>query len=194
MKGSHAAPPAFLFFGVFSGYKALLSRVRDQIVARYGPLHLRGESAIFPFPETRTYGRTMGQNLLRQFFVLATPWPQDGLAPVKREAILLEERIQSKGTFPVERPVNIDPGLINDCRIVLASTKDYAHRIYRCDGIWEEVTLYFEGGEYRPLPWTYPDFRSKEYHAFFAPLRQELLDLTRSGRATTPPPSAPPLP
>jgi hypothetical protein len=188
------APPAFLFFGAITGFEALFAEIKDLIASQFGPLHERGESALFPFPETRTYGRSMGPGLLRKFFVLSSPWPQDGLAEVKHAALSMEKKIEASGSFPVERPVNIDPGLINDCRIVLASTKDYAHRLYRRGGIWEEVTLFFEKGKYRTLPWTYPDFRSPAYHAFFEAFRDERLCRIKSGQWPTPPPCVPPFP
>ena len=134
----------------------------------------------------------MGSNLRRKFFVLDALWPQDGLASVKHHTGEMEELILQSGEYPVERPVNIDPGILNDCRIVLASTKDYAHRLYRGDGIWEEITLCFKKGEYCSLPWTYPDFRAPEYHAFFKPFRLELLERWKAlGSEAAPPASRP---
>jgi uncharacterized protein DUF4416 len=180
------APLALLFFGVFTAFEHVFPLVRSLIEARFGPLHARGESPAFPFPETRTYRRSMGAPLLRRFYVLGAPWPQDGLAPVKLLTGALEDEVRRSETFPVERPVNIDPGLINDCRVILASTKDYSHRIYRGQGVWEEVTLIYEKGAWRPLPWTYPDFRAPTYHAFFEALRKDVLAASRS------PTSAPP--
>ena len=118
----------------------------------------------------------MGKNLQRQFFTLAEPQPQDSLARIKHAAIELERELSKGGAYEVLRPVNIDPGLLNDCRVILASTKDYAHRLYRGDGIWEELTLIYQHGEFTPLPWTYPDFRATTYHEFFARLRRDLLD------------------
>jgi len=123
----------------------------------------------------------MGPNLERRFVVLGEPWPEDGLAAVKLATLAIEDEVARAGRHPVERPVNIDPGIINDCRIILASTKDYAHRIYRGSGVWEEITLFFSDGAYRTHPWTYPDFRSPDYHEFFLPFREEILDL-RTGR------------
>jgi hypothetical protein len=185
------APRAFLFFGIITGFRDLFDEVRGRIATEFGMLHPRGESPIYPFPETRTYEDTMGRGLERRFLVLAEPWPEDGLAAVKHAALAIESEVARAGRHPVERPVNIDPGLINDCRIILASTKDYAHRIYRGAGIWEEITLRFEDGEYRTHPWTYPDFRSPLYHEFFLPFRDEILSI-RSGRPRGRGPSGPP--
>lgn len=175
MREIRPPPDAFLFFGVFTGFPELFGKVKARLESEYGPLHARGESPTFTFPETRTYHRTMGSGLLRKFFVPARRWPQHGLAPVKLRAVSLEREIAAEHDLGVERPVNIDPGLINDCRIILASTKDYSHRLHRAGGIYEEVTLIFEHGAYRPLPWTYPDFKNPGYHAFFEPLREEII-------------------
>jgi len=175
------APRAFLFFGIITGFRDLFDGVRERIVVEFGDLHPRGESPIYPFPSTRTYEDSMGPKLERMFFVLGEPWPEDGLAAVKLAALAIEDEVARAGRHPVERPVNIDPGLINDCRIILASTKDYAHRIYRDSGVWEEITLFFADGAYRTHPWTYPDFRCPDYHGFFLPFREEILHL-RTGR------------
>lgn len=169
--------PAFLFFGVITSRSEIIDETRDLLVERYGSLHPRGESPVFPFPETRTYRSTMGTALKKRFFVVGKRLPQDGLAAVKIDAIDLEKVIAEswKERTGLERPVNIDPGLINDCRIILASTKDHAHRIYRGEGVWEEVTLVFRDGKYRELPWTYRDFKNPDYHKFFEIFRENFL-------------------
>jgi uncharacterized protein DUF4416 len=172
-----AAPPARLFFGVITGFESLIDLLRELISARFGPLSPEEESPWFPFPDTRTYAKTMGEGPLhRKFLFLRAPWPQDRLAEVKRATIEIEDQVQASREFPVSRAVNIDPGLLNDCRIILASTKDHAHRLYRGQGIWEEITLVFRGGAYQPLEWTYRDFRSPEYAGYFAPIRARHLE------------------
>jgi hypothetical protein len=183
-KELQTASPAFLFFGVFGGDPALIDEVGRLVERRFGPLHPRGVSSLFPFPETRTYAPQMGRDLTRRFYVLARPWPQEGLAPVKLAAMEMEEEIRIAGRSPAARPVNIDPGLINDSRIILASTKDQAHRLYRGGGIWEEITLIYRHGAYHPLPWTYRDFLNPGYHRFFEAFRDELLGRARSSLPT----------
>ena len=175
MSSPRVAPPAFLFFGVFTGYPELLEASKELIVGEFGALHPDGVSAVLPFPRTRTYEKTMGAVLVRQFFVLDDLRPQDCLARAKHAALKMEELLAESRSFDVPRPVNIDPGLLNDCRVILASTKDYSHRFYRGEGIWEEITLIFRHGRFEALPWTYPDFKATTYHSFFAALRQELL-------------------
>ena len=176
------APPACLFFGVITGDPALFPWIAGELERRFGELESSRESPVYPFPETRTYARTMGADLERKFFFLRERFPQDDLARVKHLTLEIEAEARDLPAARVERPVNIDPGILNDCRIILASTKDHAHRLYRGDGIYEEVTLRFVKGEYRPFEWTYPDFRSKAYHAHFEAIRRDYLDEIRGVR------------
>jgi hypothetical protein len=166
---------AYLFFGAFGCSESYLADVRELIEREYGPLDSHGVSQVFDFPDAQSYRDTMGTGLKRQFFVCEERHPQDCLAEVKHGAIELEKRITAKRPAAVERPINIDPGIINDCRIILASTKDYSHRIYRGGGIWEEITLMYRDGAYRSLPWTYRDFTNPGYHEFFEIFRDRVI-------------------
>ncbi len=168
-------PPARLFFGVFTGFEELFDWVERRLAKEFGPLDESSRSPIFPFPTTRTYSRTMGDSLQRRFFFLAAGISLDCLANVKHRTLEIEAEARQLKEWPVERAINIDPGLLNDCRIILSSTKDYAHRIYRDRGIWEEITLVYRNGRYEALPWTYPDFRAPTYHPYFADLRRKYL-------------------
>ncbi|MEI8217519.1 MAG: DUF4416 family protein, partial [Elusimicrobiota bacterium] len=68
--------------------------------------------------------------------------------------------------------MNIDPGYVTPAKVVLASTKDYSHRIYLSDGIYAEVTMMFQKGSYVFLPWTYSDYQSKAALQFFNRIRK----------------------
>jgi hypothetical protein len=70
--------------------------------------------------------------------------------------------------------VNIDPGYLTLSKVVLATTKDYSHRLYLRDGIYAEVTLHYEAGAWRPWPWTYRDYASGQYLDFFERVRESL--------------------
>ena len=86
----------------------------------------------------------------------------------------------------VKRPVNLDPGLLDGSKLILATTKDYAHRIYLSRGIYAEVTLTWRRGAFQPTPWTYRDYRTEPYLAFFAKARARFLDQLRSARPIGP--------
>ena len=70
------------------------------------------------------------------------------------------------------RLINIDPGYVDLAKLVLATTKDYAHRIFLRKGIFAEITLTFRGSSFSVNDWTYPDYRSKEYIDIFNQIRK----------------------
>jgi len=85
----------------------------------------------------------------------------------------LEKRICYEcGLGEDQRRVNLDPGYITLSKLVLATSKDYSHRVYLGAGIYAETTLRFEGGRWAPWPWTYPDYADCRYHKFFEQVRE----------------------
>ena len=69
--------------------------------------------------------------------------------------------------------VNIDPGYLLFERFVLATGKNYSHRIYIGEGIYADLTLIYQQGAYRPLPWTYPDYSEKAMGQFLMLVRKK---------------------
>jgi hypothetical protein len=95
----------------------------------------------------------------------------EGLAGIKHRTNLLESELAVEG----QRRVNLDPGIVNDSRLILATTKDFAHRIYLGSGIYAEVTLIFKDGAFRSQEWTYPDYQSQEALEFILKARERYL-------------------
>lgn len=77
-----------------------------------------------------------------------------------------------KAGFAGGRRINLDPGYIDSAKVVLVSTKDFSHRIYLGKGIYGEVTLMYSGKDYQVLPYTYHDFRTREYRDIFITARR----------------------
>ncbi len=160
--------PVKLFVGILSSIPEMMPDVERRLSSLFGPIDLRSEQ--FPFDSTPYYNAEMGQPLNRYFFGLADLIPPESIAPIKIRTNKLEAEFS--GLRPrVARPVNIDPGYLEESKIVLASTKNFSHRILVADGIYAEVTMQFESKEWRTLPWTFPDFRTGRYNAFFTALR-----------------------
>jgi len=67
-------------------------------------------------------------------------------------------------------------------KFVLATTKDHSHRIYLGQGIYAEVTLTYRDRDWRPWPWTYPDYRSEAYHRILHDIRAVLVQQLRKER------------
>jgi hypothetical protein len=157
--------PELLVVAAFSRHEAALAWGRARLEAAFGPVALASEP--FPFVHTSYYERTMGAGLIKVFLAFQELVPPDRLAEVKRQTVAWEAELAAAGRFPEGRPLNLDPGLLGLGKLVLASTKDNAHRIYLHSGIWAEVTLRFQDGHFRPWPWTYRDYQEPQTLAFF---------------------------
>lgn len=158
---------------MLSRFPELLERVEGPLTERYGPV--RRASDIIPFTFSEYYEEEMGKDLLRKFLVFANPIQADRLPEIKLFTNELEERYAAED-WPVKRPINLDPGYMNLSKLVLASTKDHAHRLYLGNGIFAEITLSYHGNAFHPMPWTYPDYRTEEYRRFFELARREFKD------------------
>jgi hypothetical protein len=172
------AEPVKLFVGMLSAYPAAFAEAEAALVEAFGPVDLRTD--LLPHEFTDYYREEMGHPLVRLFVSFEQLIPPQELPAVKRLTNEIEARAAAGKTWPVPRPVNLDPGYVTPAKLVLASTKDYSHRIYLDDGIYAEVTLLFSRSRWSELPWTYPDFRTPVYHRFFSQVRDRLLEQRRS--------------
>jgi len=133
---------------------------------RFGPVDF--ESVSVPFTQTGYYQKEMGSGLRRKFFSFRKLIAADSLSGIK----LITNRIETALSADGRRKVNLDPGYLDLARLVLASTKDFSHRIYISRGIYAEITLLYDRcGTFRPLEWTYPDYRSSCYLSIFERIR-----------------------
>jgi len=170
MGAIHPPQPVLLFMAVFTPDAAAFDWVRKRAEAQWGPVAL--ESETFPF-ETFTdyYAQTMGPALPKRLWAFENLIMPDVLAKIKRLTNDWESAFKSVTACRAERPLNIDPGYITLAKFILASTKDHAHRIYLSDGIFAETTLMYTQKQWKPLPWTYPDYQSAEYQKFLTQCR-----------------------
>jgi len=129
------------------------------------------KSDIITFAHTTYYNKEMGENLLRQWVVFEKLIFPDLLIELKHKSNEIEKKFLNKNGG---RSINIDPGLISLSSVILASTKNYSHRIYLGKGIYAEVTLIYKNGQFRPLEWTYPDYREEIVLQFFTESRTML--------------------
>lgn len=104
-----------------------------------------------------------GGGLEKRFIVFKNPIERAKLADTKIFTNGIEKEFSVEG----KRQINIAPGYLTHASLVLATTKEFPHRIYLKDGIFAEVTLLFKRNGCRSLEWTYPDFKTKETCDFF---------------------------
>jgi hypothetical protein len=151
--------------GIFTREKLVIAILishngrKDELLARLAERWGLVDYSCDPFPFTFThyYDDEMGSPIHRFFVSFDRLVDPTSLARTKQETNGIEDLFRENGN----RKVNLDPGLLSLPRFVLATTKVNAHRIPLSAGIYAEVTLLYGKGSFRPLPWTYPDFRSE---------------------------------
>ena len=172
MGAIHDPKPVMLLIAVSSRYDEALAWAAEKAQEEFGLLAL--ESEAFVFTETDYYRESMGDDLKKQFLTFQNLIDPAELARIKCETNRWEEQYAALGIHPESRPLNLDPGYITMAKLVLASTKDHAHRLYLADGIYAEFTLQYRVGQWQPCDWTYPDYRREDFQQFFSDCRERL--------------------
>ena len=157
--------PAKLVIGLFMREKALLEPLAGALSAAFGALDLI--SAWMPFDYTSYYEAEMGTPLFRRLLAFKKLIGQQELPQIKVATNALEGRYMQGG----RRRVNIDPGYLLHERFVLASGKNFSHRIYLGSGIYADLTLIYQKGNFQKLPWTYPDYADGPILSFLRQVR-----------------------
>ncbi|MCD6384815.1 DUF4416 family protein [Candidatus Sumerlaeota bacterium] len=161
--------PVKLFFGLLVGNEEILPAVLHRIELDFGHIELQTDFTLFN--HTDYYQQEMGPRILRKFIATRELMDMEELAEIKLYTNKLERLFADPQTG--NRRVNIDPGYLSLSKVVLATTKDYDHRIYLKSGIFAEVTLRYKRKfkSYEPWEWTYPDYREPFALNFFNELR-----------------------
>ncbi len=160
------------FVAVLGSDDQQMKAAAEALTGVWGPLDLR--SQVFPFAHTDYYEAEMGADLRRQFFAFERLVDPGQLPELKEQAALLEDQLASDG----RRPVNLDPGYLDYNKVVLASYKAGGQKIYMRDGVYADMVLLYERGQFNPFIWTFPDFVGPDY----APVLTELRRLYRRQR------------
>jgi hypothetical protein len=143
-----------------------LEAARRWLEGELGPIMLESERYdLTTF--TDYYVEEMGRPQWKQIYAFQAPFDPSKLAEVKRRTNARERERQP-------RTINLDPGYLTPAKVVLASAKDFSHRVALQDGIYGEVTLMYrkESASYVPLEHTVPDYRSTSVVYFFNRLRE----------------------
>jgi len=169
--------PVKLFCGILAADKQYLQQAKESLQRELGNTDL--ESDIWDFDKTEYYKDETGDNILRQFVSFEKPIDPGRLAEVKHKTNEIEKKLASLGG-DLPRPVNLDPGVIETSKLVLATTKNYSHRVYIGERMYAEVTLTFHKGGWKPFDYTYPDYARQRYHKFFTDARNRLKEQLHS--------------
>jgi hypothetical protein len=165
-------PPARLVCGLLAGRDAAFERAEARLAAEFGGIVSR--SPRLPFVFTDYYELEMGPGLKRGFIAFEPLVDPSGLAAVKIRTNALEREIAAE-LAEEGRPINLDPGCLTSAALIMATAKDFAHRIPMRAGIYGHLELLFTRTGVRLLDWTYPDFGQADIQAYFIAERRRLL-------------------
>jgi len=154
------------------------SPVRDEalrlLAGAFGPGTL--QDGVMAFDQTAYYSAEMGAPLSRVMWMAHALFGRNRLAGIKVKTNEIEKRLAKRTG---ERRVNLDPGLLTAENFILATTKNYTHRIYLKKGIFADLTLMYRKGEFTPLEWTYPDYAGAEIRNLLKTWRNTYIKVLR---------------
>jgi len=157
--------PVKLIIGFIFQNESGLDKAKGILKSRFGKIDF--ESQTLAFQHTNYYEAEFGKNLKRKFISFQNLIQPQNLPKIKIRTNIIEEKLSRGGL----RSINIDPGYLDTAKLILASSKDYKHRIYLNEGIYAEITLFYQNKSFTPWEWTYPDYRSADYIAIFNHIR-----------------------
>jgi len=160
-----------LFTAVMFKDAELLSEIKTTLIQAWGSIEETSE--IFDFIHSEYYQDEMGTGLKKQFWIFTRLVRPDFLPDAK----LLTNQIEAQYLEAGKRVINLDPGYLSAAKLILATTKNYMHRIYLRDGIYGDVHLKVSQRRLVPNEWTYPDYKTEETLVFFNHVRKKYLEL-----------------
>lgn len=166
MSNPSEAEDVKLISSLFSADANLIDRVILEMEGLFGPTDWI--SPAFFFDRTKYYEKEMGWPLHRRFISFKTLVRPQDIVEIKWKTNALEKKESQRG----KRKINIDPGYVALERLVLATGKNYTHRIYLSKGIFADLTLIFQRGSFSPLAWTYRDYGDPESIDYFNGVRE----------------------
>ena len=167
---------AKLVIGVFTNSSSLFAPIAEKITEKYGSADIISEW--MPFDYTTYYEPEMGRGLMRRMISFDRLIEQDDLVDIKLFTNSIEKEFATDGN----RMVNIDPGYLLMSRFILATGKDFTHRVYLKQGIYADLTLIFKKGTFQTLPWTYPDYADSIMFLFLKGVRNKYINDIKTAR------------
>lgn len=167
--------PVKLVASLFTGEPALFRSAFERLVGEFGPIDILTEP--LAFSTTDYYEEEFGGGLARKLASFERLILPEELSSVK----LFTNRLEDEFTVEGKRRINIDPGYMTLDKFVLASCKNFSHRIYVGDGVYADLTLLYEYGGFKSLPWSYSDYTGKRMLDILTQVRRRYAHATGRG-------------
>ena len=173
---ARAFTPVKLICGVLASDEEVFEHAQAALIRDFGPLEKRSADVDFTF--TDYYEKQMGAGLKKKLLSFRDLIDPESISRIKVHTNSMEKRIR-KFFLAKNRIVNLDPGYLTASALIMATVKDFSHRIPLQNGIYGHLELLFTRREIRVLDWTYPDYRTGEFHRFLREVRNSYLEQLR---------------
>lgn len=144
----------------FSKERNLLDKLEKILIKKFGKIDFRSEDRIFN--ETSYYEEEMGKQLLFRMVSFERLIEREKLIKVKHISWSLEKKFSYRDGEKIKRNINIDPGLLTLENFILATGKNFSHRIYLGKNVFADLTLIYSKKKFIDLPWTYMNYKSDD--------------------------------
>lgn len=171
--------PVKLICGIIASEELVFKKAEEHLIQLHSPTD--HASPLLKFDFTDYYEKQMGKNLKRKFLSFARLVSPEKLSEIKLRTNELEEEIK-KELRASHRVLNLDPGCLTPSALIMATAKDFTHRIPLQQGIYAHLELLFGKKEVHTLSWTYPDYQTEEYQNFFIEVRRIYLSQLRDAK------------
>ena len=164
--------PVKLICAVLTSDAAVFQHAERHLIQSFGPVENRSSTQDFTF--TGYYDKQMGSGLKKRLLSFCELIDPSRLSQIKIQTNMLEEQLRESFEANL-RVANLDPGYMTASALIMATVKDFSHRIPLQGGIYAHLELIFKRTEVKALSWTYPDYRTPDWHPFFREVRKSYL-------------------
>jgi hypothetical protein len=165
MDGGKTPEKAILFVGALFSKTNVAGPALAMLVDHFGDCLLTSPPLDWNY--THYYDKELGLPIKRRYFFFENIIDPSFLAEAKR----ITNEIEARFLYDGNRQINLDPGYLTIAKVVLASNKNYSHRVYLGKHVYAEIELYFQGGKYNAFHYTYPDYKDDRFLKFFMETR-----------------------
>ncbi|EDP73855.1 DUF4416 family protein [Hydrogenivirga sp. 128-5-R1-1] len=167
---------SLLLFALMWKDKENLEKVENHLKKFYGQFLI--ETAPFELPYSKYYFEEMGYPLFKKFVAVNYLTTHLNLANIKKHCMFIEDKYRNNRN----RTVNIDPILVDEEKVLVATKKYRGNRIQIDKDIFVEIELWYHDKEFKSFLWTYLDY--KENTEFFKKARKLLKKLKKEGKTS----------
>ena len=165
LKIQKPAPVKFICGFIYTTEK-IYQNTKIILEKKFGKIDFESERS--DFDSTDYYYPEMGKPLFRHFISFKKLRRPEQFIAIKLYCI----RLEKKFALDSRRRINIDPGYLNEAKLVLTTTKDFFHRLHLGKGIYAEVTLRYHKNSFSEFSTTFPDYRTSKYKEIFLNIRK----------------------